>query len=113
MSSRAFSSAQLRSPYSSTNRGWTKRHTFVEQEALFAHPLGRPPTSTVAVEAWPPKPVESTFIVVVPWPLVIFEGETVQSKVRLTDGSAPEAFATNFNVKLSSRSGHVTVTTGQ
>jgi len=50
---------------------------------------------------------------VVPWPLVIFKGDTVQSKVSLMDGSAPDTFAANVNIELSSRSGQETVTTGQ
>src|SRR2546425_1118576 len=52
--------------------------TGVEQDAVRPQLGSTPPTSTVAVTVWPPRPFVSTVIVEVPWPLVIVPAETVQ-----------------------------------
>jgi hypothetical protein len=80
LSSLAFSSLNLMSPYSSNLCGGGGGAVMlVEHEAVVPVQLGStPPRLTVAVTVWPPRPVVSTVIVLVPWPLDIVPADTDQ-----------------------------------
>src|SRR5687768_4216204 len=79
LSSLAFSSLKRMLPYSSNLRGSGGAGlTDVVQDAVFEHEGSAPPMLTVAVTACPPSPAVSTWIVEVPWPLVIVPADTDQ-----------------------------------
>src|ERR1041385_4120341 len=101
-------------PYSSNFRaGAAFGRTGVEQDAVRGQVGSTPPTSTVAVTVWPPRPFVSTVIEEVPWPLVIVPAETVQLYVGVTCGVPCVKFAVKV-IELPSETsdGQVTFTVG-
>ena len=79
LSSLAFSSLKRMLPYSSNLRGsGAGGLTEVLQEAVFEHEGSAPPMLTVAVTDCPPRPAVSTWMVEVPWPLVMVPADTDQ-----------------------------------
>ena len=86
----------------------------VVQEAVVPVQIGSaPPMLTVAVTLWPERPVVSTVIVEVPWPLLIVPAETDQLYVHVAPGAPPDTEAVYVIGWLASTSvGQLTETTG-
>src|SRR5438045_2860564 len=79
-SSRAFSSLNLMSPYSSTLSQSFGGGAVIDvlHDAVRVHDGSKPPRSTVAVIVCPPVPVVSTVILLVPCPLLMVPADTDQ-----------------------------------